>query len=379
MKIVFTGGGTGGHIFPILAVVREIKKIYAEKPRRENLNLFYIGPKDEYGLELLALEGVRIKKIITGKFRRYFSLKNFLDILKFPIGFFQALFWFFVLFPDLIFSKGGHGSFPVALAGKLLSTPLILHESDAIPGLASKIESRWAKEIFTSFPGTESLPRDKMVLVGNPVRKEITGGSKEKAKDLFKLQGKKPLILILGGSQGSRMINEVTLEILPNFLKDFEIIHQTGKKNFKGVKAEADAIVPDKFLKKYYHPVSFLNEDYLKQALSAADLVVSRAGSGSIFEIAAAGKPAILIPLGGAAQNHQAINAFRFKESGGGEVFEEKNFRPHYFLERLRYLFSQEEDLKKMAEASKQFARTRAAPIIASYLIEYLTAIKSAK
>ena len=370
MKIVFTGGGTGGHIFPILAICREMKKIYT-KP---DLKLYYLGPEDKYGLDLLSQEGIIVKKILTGKLRRYFSLKNFLDFFKMPIGFLQAFFWLFFLAPDLIFSKGGYGSFPIALAGNILSIPIFLHESDIRPGLASKIESKWALEIFISFHETEIFPKDKRVLVGNPIRKEILGGRKEEAKKMFNLKGDKPVILITGGSQGSEKINEIVLEILPELLKDFEIIHQTGENNFKRIKAESEALLSDETLKKYYHPFPFLKESDLKGSLAVSDLVVARAGSGSIFEIAAANKPAILIPLSHSAQNHQLKNAYAFSESGGGEVMEEKNLTPHFFLEKIKYLFERIDILEKMARNSQEFAQPRAAKIIASYIIEYLKA-----
>ncbi len=371
MKIVFTGGGTSGHIFPILAICREIKRIYS----KSDLKLYYIGPKNKYELGLLAQEGVKVKKILTGKLRRYFSLKNFFDIFKVPLGTLQALFWLFFLAPNLIFSKGGYGSIPTAFAAKILAIPIFLHESDVVPGLASKIESKWALEIFISFPKTEFFPKDKRIWVGNPIRREILDGSKEKAKDTFNLQGGKSLILILGGSQGAQIINETILEILPELTENFEIIHQTGEKNFKRVKAEGEAVLFKKDLKKYYHPSPFLDESSLREALAVSDLIISRAGSGSIFEIAAVQKPVILIPLENAAQDHQSKNAYQFKERGGGEVIGQKNLRPHFLLEKLKHLFFRTDILKEMARNSGDFARPKAAKIIASYIIEYLTVV----
>ncbi|PIZ01021.1 hypothetical protein COY61_00885 [bacterium (Candidatus Gribaldobacteria) CG_4_10_14_0_8_um_filter_33_9] len=374
MKIVFTGGGSGGHIFPILAIVRAIKKEVL--PPTKNLGLYYIGPDDKHGLKLLRQEGVKIKKIFCGKIRRYFSLENLLDLFKMPLGFIQSLFWLFFLAPDLVFSKGGFGSFPVAFMANVLSIPIFLHESDIEPGFASKVESKWVQEIFISFAQTTFFPKDKRIVVGNPIRKEILNGSKEKAKEVFNLQGSKPLILILGGSQGAQKINETILEILLEFLKDFEIIHQIGEKGFNQIKNEAEAILFDKELKKFYHPFAFLNETFSKYALGASDLIVSRAGAGSIFEIAASAKPVILIPLTSAAQDHQRKNAYVFAEQGGGEVIEEINFNPHFFLAKLKHLFSRPDILENMAEKSLNFARPQAAKIIASYLVAYLMEIK---
>jgi UDP-N-acetylglucosamine--N-acetylmuramyl-(pentapeptide) pyrophosphoryl-undecaprenol N-acetylglucosamine transferase len=374
MKIVFTGGGSGGHIFPILAIVREIKKEIPQETK--NFKLYYIGPDDKYGLELLRQEGVRVKKVICGKLRRYFSLQNFLDLLKMPLGFFQSLFWLFFLAPDLVFSKGGYGSFPVAVAADILSIPIFLHESDVEPGFASRVESKWVQEIFISFKQTAFFPKDKKIVVGNPIRKEILGGSAEKAKEIFGLQGGKPLILILGGSQGAQKINETVLEILPEFLRSFEIIHQIGEKNFSQIKNEAESILFDEKLKKFYHPFTFLNETLLKHALAVSELVISRAGAGSIFEVAVCAKPIILIPLAWAAQDHQRKNAYAFAENGGGEVIEEMNFSPHFLLSKLKHLFSRPDILKNMSEKSRDFARPAAAKIIASYLVAYLVGIK---
>ncbi|PIU46770.1 undecaprenyldiphospho-muramoylpentapeptide beta-N-acetylglucosaminyltransferase [bacterium (Candidatus Gribaldobacteria) CG07_land_8_20_14_0_80_33_18] len=367
MKIVFTGGGTGGHIFPIIAIIREMKKLSKGAP----FSLFFIGAKDDYSLTLLSGEGIKIKNIIAGKFRRYFSFKNFLDFFKIVIGIIQALFYLFFLSPDIVFSKGGYGSFPVTFAARILHIPIFLHESDIVPGLATKMESKWAEEIFISFDKTQFFPKEKIILVGNPTRTEILEGSKEKAKKIFNLTEEKPLILILGGSQGAQKINDTILEILLELIRNFEIIHSTGEKNFNQVRSEAEVVISSADL-KYYHPFPFLNEEYLKNALAAADLIISRAGAGSIFEIAAVGKPSILIPLSSSASNHQIENAYAYIKNGAGLVIEEENFKPHFFLERINSLFLRAQVLEKMAQQAKIFSKPKAAKIIASYLLEYL-------
>jgi UDP-N-acetylglucosamine--N-acetylmuramyl-(pentapeptide) pyrophosphoryl-undecaprenol N-acetylglucosamine transferase len=372
MKIVFTGGGTGGHIFPIIAICRELRKIYPKK----DLKMVYLGPKDEFGKILLSQEGVKVKTIMAGKIRRYWGIGSFflnlIDIFfKIPFGFFQAFLYLFFSGPDLIFSKGGYGSVPNVLAGWFLGIPIFLHESDLSPGLSNRFLSKFTTEIFVSFPRTEYFPQNKMILVGNPIRREILEGSKEKAKELFKLTGEKPVILILGGSQGAQRINDVILVILPEILKDFELIHQAGSKNFQQVKKEAEVIVFDE-LRKYYHLYPFLKENELREAYAAADLIVGRAGSGTIFEIAALGKPSILIPLPEAAQNHQLKNAYAFAQKGATMVIEEMNFTPGFFLARIKYLFSHPSEMEKMKNSAREFSKRRAAKIIASYLLEYL-------
>ena len=375
MKILFTGGGTAGHIIPIIAIIREIRKIYS----KEDLDFFYIGPKDKFS-SILSQEKTKIKYIFAGKIRRGLSVnnifQNLIDILfKTPIGIIQTLFHIFLLNPDLIFSKGGFGSVSPVLVGKLFSIPIFLHESDIVPGKANQFLSKFALEIFISFPKTEYFQSKKIILVGNPIKKEILDGNMEEAKKFFQLgENKKPVILILGGSQGSQRINDKILEILPVLLKDFEVIHQCGENNFKEVMAEAEVMLGknNKELKKYYHLFSFLKEDELKLAYAACNLIISRAGSGSIFEIAAMGKPSILIPLAESAQNHQIRNAYHYGANGSSIILEEANFTSGLFLERIKQLFAHPEILEKMAQRSKEFSRPEAAKKIAGYIVEYL-------
>jgi len=371
MKILFTGGGTAGHIFPIIAIVREIRTNHPHG----DFEFFYIGPKDKFAKELLSKEGIGVKTVLAGKIRRYLSFQNIIDIIfRLPIGILQAFYHIFVISPDVIFSKGGYGSLPAVIAGWILVTPIFLHESDVSPGLANRIASKFALEIFIAFPveKIQYFPAKKMISIGNPIRKEVLGGSKEKAKQLFKLSGEKPVVLFLGGSQGAQRINDTLLAILSAALRDFEIIHQTGKANFKQVTGEAGVVVT-KDLKNYYHPFPFLNEEELAHAYQAADLIVSRAGAGSIFEISAVGKPSILVPLERAAQNHQIKNAYVFAEYGAALVIEGANFKPFFILERIKYLFSHPQKLKEMTERAKEFSRPHAATIIAEYIVTYLS------
>ncbi|MGB2761998.1 MAG: UDP-N-acetylglucosamine--N-acetylmuramyl-(pentapeptide) pyrophosphoryl-undecaprenol N-acetylglucosamine transferase [Minisyncoccales bacterium] len=374
MKILFTGGGTGGHIYPIIAVTREIKKIC----KNQELTFHYIGPKDNFGSALLSKEEIKIKTIMAGKVRRYIGIKSFfqniIDILfKTPIGICQSFWYVFALAPELIFSKGGYGSIPAVFSSWLLRIPIFLHESDTVAGLANRILTKFSLEIFVSFPiqKTKFLPQEKLISIGNPIRTEILQGDKKEAQMLLKLSGVKPVILVLGGSQGAQRINDKILEILPDFLREFEIIHQVGLKNLKGVQSEAKVAIP-KELEGYYHIFSILDEKTLKNAYVASDFIISRAGSGSIFEIAALGKPSILIPLPESAQNHQLKNAYCFAETGASIVIEESNFTSHFFLEKLKHLFAQRQIMKEMSEKAKKFSRPKAAHIIAEYIVEYL-------
>jgi UDP-N-acetylglucosamine--N-acetylmuramyl-(pentapeptide) pyrophosphoryl-undecaprenol N-acetylglucosamine transferase len=369
MKIVLAGGGSGGHVFPLIAVAREIKRLMPEEAK-----LVYIGPKDEWTTLYLPQEDIQIKPILVGKIRRYLTLKsvllNILDLFKCFLGFFQSLFILLFQNPDLVFSKGGYASLPVIFAAKLLRIPIFLHESDITPGLANKIAGRLALEIFISFPKTEYFDPEKTVLVGNPIRREVFGGTKEKSKELLKISGQRYVILVIGGSQGAQRINDLVLLVLPELLKEYEIIHQCGRKNFDQVSHEAKVVVP-KQLEKYYHLFPFLNEIQLREAYFSADLIISRAG-GIVFEITAHGKPSILIPLPESAQNHQVKNAYALAEKGAAVVIEETNLTPKFFVDRVKAILNNKKELEKMKKAAQRFSKPMAAKSIAHYLLQYV-------
>ena len=372
MRILFTGGGTGGHIFPIVAIVREIRNLHPQK----GLKFFYLGPRDRFERKLLSEEGIKVKTILAGKLRRYFTFKSFFenlfDLIKIPLGVIQAFLFLIFIRPNIIFSKGGFGSFPTVFAGWMLGIPIFLHESDATPGLSNKILSRFAQKIFVSFPETEYFKPSKTILSGNPVREEILLDfrKKEATKKHFGLEEARPVILILGGSQGSYRINEKMFEVLPEILKNFSVIHQCGKENFKKMKERINWEKED--IKRNYRLFGFLEEEDLSWAYLACDLVVSRAGSGTIFEIAAFAKPSILIPLPESAQNHQLKNALSFAKNGAALIIEEEEFKPDVFLNKLIFLFTRPEDLKKMSRAAQSFSKPNAAKTIANYVLDIL-------
>lgn len=372
MKILFTGGGTGGHVFPIVAIVREMRRIYPKTSQRVPLDFYYLGPKDELALIYLSQEGFNIKTIVSGKIRRYFDWKNFVDILfKIPFGVVQSFFLLLAIKPDLVFSKGGSGSIAVTFSARILRIPVFLHESDVVPGLSNQTTAKWAKKIFISFPKTEYFNPEKTTLTGNPIRKEVLDGDKEMAGQIFNLTFSKPIFLIMGGSQGAEAINDFILLILNNLLKDYEVIHITGRENLKEESAEAQ-VVEEKDLDKYYHPVGFLEEEKIKHAYKAADLIISRSGAGSIFEIAATGKPSILIPLPSAAGDHQSKNAYAYAETGATMVIEQENLTPNFFMENIQLLFLHQEKLKEMSQAALGFAKPLAADSIAREILEFL-------
>ena len=372
MRIALTGGGTGGHFFPALAVARELKNIARTNPLKisptegTNIDLIFLGPRTE-GENLLKEEGIKHKKIAAGKIRRYSSLQNFIDIFKIPCGLVQALWHLYWFMPNAVFSKGGYGSVPVVLAAWIYGIPVLIHESDSVPGIANKFCAKFSKRIAISFSqAAQYFPPQKTALTGNPVRKELLGGSKEELKnDLAGYSGLKYTLLILGGSQGSQAINKIIIESVILLLARCEIIHQCGKDNFEEIKKQFPAGFPEG-----YFPLPFLEENLLKNAYAAADIVISRAGATSIAEIAALGKPGILIPLPSAAGDHQNINAAAYQKSGACEIINQVNLTPHLFQDKIFSVLDNPQIRQKMSAAARHFNPQNATELIAEELLK---------
>ncbi len=371
MKILFTGGGSAGHLMPLIAVSRELRRLY----NKEDLKFEYVGPAGTPGLIQLAQEPqFHTHAILAGKIRHYFSLMNFVDaVFTIPVSFIQSFFLLLFIRPQLVFSKGGTGSLPVTYCARLLFIPVFLHESDMVPGLSNRITSRWAKKVFTSFPKTEYFELEKTICVGTPIKKELLEGSEEAAKEVLGVTLVKPVIMFYGGSQGAQPLNDFVILALNDLLKNYEVIHVCGKKNYKTTLAEAQLMAP-KELWQNYHLFDTLDEVQLKHVYKVASLIIARSGSGSIFEIAAVGKPSILIPLPTSAGNHQSKNAYEYADTGAALVVEQENLTPHFFLGKIQQLISSPETLQQMSAAALAFAKPLAAKAIAREILEYLHA-----
>ncbi len=378
MRILFTGGGTGGHIFPIIAVARQLKKIYTQSSEP-------IGPGKETLLEMFFLgtgpitndfrkEGIKAKAILAGKLRRYFSIQNIIDLFKMPIGFIEAFWYLYFWMPDVIFNKGGFGSVPVVLVGWLYRIPVLSHESDTVPGLANRLGAKFSKRIAISFASAAKyFPEKKTALVGNPVRLGIAqiclstdSNKKEEARKTLGLTSQKPVIFVLGGSQGAIKINEIILNTLSQLLEKYEIIHQCGPNNFEQLKQTLGQSTSS----NEYHLFPFLDEKQIALSYLAADLIISRAGAGSIFETAICGKPSILIPLPHAAGNHQRKNAFAYAQAGATIVIEQANLTPNIFLNEIQKIFNQPDLKQKMTANARSFSQAEAGQKIAQALVE---------
>lgn len=282
-------------------------------------------------------EGVNFKGIFCGKIRRYFSWENFLDLLKVPVGIIQSFFIVAGFKPKAVFCKGGYVSFPVAIGAFLARVPVVLHESDLVPGLANRLSARFATKICVSYENSKKFfPKDKVVLTGNPVRKDIVKGDAEKGRKNTGFNTDLPILLIMGGSQGAESVNRFIFDNLKELLSTFQIIHICGAGNTRD-KNELKHLVGQDYesLLKRYVSYEFVGED-LKHFYALCDAVISRAGAMSLAEIAAINKPALLIPLGTeASRGDQIDNAKAFAKENNADVINEADLTKLLFLERL--------------------------------------------
>jgi UDP-N-acetylglucosamine--N-acetylmuramyl-(pentapeptide) pyrophosphoryl-undecaprenol N-acetylglucosamine transferase len=366
IKIALIAGGTAGHIMPLLAVHSATAEL--SKERGLPISFVFLGNPGKYEDKFIELN-IPVKKIVESKLRRYFSFNNLLEFPKFVFGFCQSIWHILMERPDILMSKGGPGSLAPIIAAHLLKIPVAIHESDATPSITTKLSAKFSRIIFLAFEearvGFRSEDKQKCEVVGNPLRPFILKDipKKRDAKISLGFAGEKPLMVIIGGSQGSRRINKLVLESLPKILEEgVQILHQTGPNLLKEVAAEL------KEVPEGYRYTDFFDKD-IKEVFAAADLVISRAGS-SIFEFAFFGIPSILIPLPESAQNHQVLNGFAYERAGACLVLEEKEMSSISLVKNIQKILSDPSFLLKMSESAKVFAKPAAARKIAEKLIE---------
>lgn len=326
-KIVMTGGGTAGHVTPNIALMPAL--------RNEGFEISYIGSYEGIEKRLIEEQGVPYYGISSGKLRRYFDPKNFSDPFKVLKGYAQSIRLLKKIKPDVVFSKGGFVSVPVVLAAKHCKVPAIIHESDLTPGLANKLAIPSATKVCCNFPETLSyLPKEKAVLTGSPIRQELLTGNADFAFSLCHFKDhSKQTILIVGGSSGSRVINTAIRGLLPELLKNYNVIHLCGKGNLDDTLTATDG----------YAQFEYANKE-LSDMFALADLVISRAGANAICELLALRKPNILIPLSAAAsRGDQILNANSFRSQGFSYVLEEEELSNTTLLEAIEHVFHKKE------------------------------------
>ncbi|HWU24215.1 MAG TPA: UDP-N-acetylglucosamine--N-acetylmuramyl-(pentapeptide) pyrophosphoryl-undecaprenol N-acetylglucosamine transferase [Candidatus Paceibacterota bacterium] len=371
MKIVFTGGGTGGHFYPIIAVAEAIHRLTAERRLLEP-QLVYMSP-DPFDQEALFQQNITFVKTPAGKVRRYFAVSNFFDIFR---TFWGALWSFFKLLsdvPDVVFSKGGYASVPTVIAAHWLRIPIVIHESDSKPGRANLLGAKYADRIAITFESSiQYFPRkvrSKIALTGIPIREALAHPLPEGAAQELKLDPSVPTVLVIGGSLGSKRINDTLIEGLPQILEHANVIHQTGKNNFEETKSTAEVIIGNSAHKDRYHVFPYLSQDSMREAAGAASVVVSRAGATAITEIALWNKPAILIPIPESVSHDQRTNAYSYAHTGAAVVLEEQNLTPNILASEINRITSDPSLMQRMGELGRGFANPNAANLIAEELI----------
>jgi len=355
--IVVTGGGTGGHVYPVLAVLDELPSI----------RVVWIGSGSQLERRILEGRQLRYYGIPTGKLRRYFSLQNIVDVFKIVAGFLASAAILLREKPKLVFSKGGYVSVPPVAAARLLGIPSLTHESDLRPGLATRINTRFADRVLVSFPTSDRYFddrfRSKVIHTGNPIRKVLLSGDPQAGRALFGCPANLPLLLVLGGSLGSASINRLVLQALDNLRMACFVVHQLGSEHFDGSMSQSN-----------YYPAAYFYED-LPDILAAADLVLCRAGANTLWELAALGKPSVLVPLPrGSSRGDQIENAGFFAETGAAAVLQQEGLTPDDLSKVVLHLLGNADKLERMGRRASELSRPDAARRIAQLILRSNTA-----
>ena len=358
MKVILSGGATGGSVTPLLSVANELnKKIQG------NVDFLFIGTKKGYPERVLVERSeMEYHGIHSGKLRRYFAWQNFLDPFKIILGFFESLFILLKYRPDVIFSAGGFVSVPLIWAGFFLGIPTVIHQQDIRPSLSNKLTSCLAKKITVSFKKSlNDFPKTKTILTGNPVRKEILLGNKERAIKRFNLERNLPTILVIGGGTGAEKINQLIFSIIPQLVEFCQVIHLTGKdklSRFAGSRTAGK-------INSRYHSYEFLTEE-IADAYAAADLVISRAGSNVLAELAALKKAAIVVPL---PKTHQEQNA-DYLHDHGILTMSQESLEPEIFAAMIEENIFNLEKLQKLGQNISNIWQTDGAGKIAEFILK---------
>ncbi len=348
-KIILTGGGTAGHVTPNIALMPRLKELGYE--------IHYIGSYDGIEKKLIEEMGIPYYGISSGKLRRYFDLRNFIDPFKVLRGYFQSKKLMKKLKPDIVFSKGGFVSVPVARAAAKKKIPVIIHESDMTPGLANKLALPKAEKICCNFPETKNhLPEGKAVVTGTPIRTELFEGDREAARKFCGFTDDKPVILFIGGSTGSQIINDTLSACLDELLKTYNVIHLCGKGKANAANNGKKGYVQYEYIKKE-----------LADLFALADIAISRAGANAICELLALRKPNILIPLSRAqSRGDQILNAESFEKSGYSKVIQEEELTADSLLKAINETFA---DREKYIEAMKKSQQSNAIEMITDMIV----------
>jgi len=372
MRILFTGGGSGGHFYPIISIVEEFNKLIKEKKLLE-AELFFMAP-GPYDKGMLFEKNITYRQNTAGKLRRNPGLlglvRNFFDLFRMGWGVLTAIYQVYKIYPDVVFGKGAYGSFPALFAARLLRIPVVIHESDTVPGRVNRWAGKFAKRVALSYKeASQYFPQDKVAYTGQPVRQDIAHPIATGAREFLKLEEETPVIMVLCGSQGSEIINGAILEGLNRLVEKYQVIHQTGMKNLAEATATADAVLFNSSHKDRYKAFGYLLPLALRMSAGVASVVVSRAGS-TIFEIASWGVPSLIVPITLSNGDHQRRNAFAYARAGACEVIEEANLSPNILLSEVDRIVSSPEEGQRMRTAARAFYKADASRLVAEEILK---------
>jgi UDP-N-acetylglucosamine--N-acetylmuramyl-(pentapeptide) pyrophosphoryl-undecaprenol N-acetylglucosamine transferase len=359
MRILISGGGTGGHIYPALAVASELRDRY-------DAELLFIG--DENGLEtrIVPDAGIPFAAISAGKLRRYLSLRTFSDLARIPVGMRQAYQIVKRFRPDAAFTSGGYVSVPAGMAARLNHAPLVMHQQDVPPNLANRLLTPFATQISISFAASQRyFPAEKTTLAGNPVREEVLNvvwRDPMRARQDFGLASSLPVVLVTGGSQGARRINQVIAAALPRLLRRCQVLHVSGELTYEATRAQAaQALAATPELRNRYALFPYLKTE-MPQALAACDIALCRAGAATLAELAIIGRPSLLVPLPpGFTGSPQAVNAAMFEQAGAAVTIRDRDLTPALALEALWPMLGDANRRIQMSVAARKLGRPTAA------------------
>ena len=365
MKVLVSGGGTGGHVYPALAVATLLEKQYQAR-------ILYLGSDDGLETELAPSAGFAFAVIKAGKLRRYVSWQTVTGVARVPLGMAQAVGIVRRFAPDAVFTSGGYVAVPAGLAARLNGVPLMMHQQDVPPNLSNKLIAPLATRISVAFADSLSyFPGSKALQLGNPVRQQILDMrqvSPEHARHQLGFEAELPLLLVTGGSQGARHLNQVVCQALPGLLPHCQVLQISGKQLFEETREQASQAMADLDVetRRRYQLVAYMDEE-MPAALHASTLVLCRSGAATLSELAVLGKPSILVPLPPAiGSSPQEANAEMFGRKMAAEVIRDAEMKPEMLVERVISIIASSTRLESMAKAALSFAKPQAAQEIAA-------------
>lgn len=369
MRVLVSGGGSGGHIYPALAVATQLREEY-------QADILFLGSDDGLETEIVPAAGFRLARIKAGKLRRYVSWQTITGVMRVPVGVIQAINIVSKFRPSVAFTSGGYVAVPAGLAARLNGVPLLMHQQDVPPNLSNRLVAPWATRISVAFADSLAyFPARKALHLGNPIRQamlDVRQMPPQEARQTLGLEEHMPLLLVTGGSQGARHLNRVVSEALPDLLAHCQVLQISGKELYNETRELSNNALADldESSRRRYRLVAYLTEE-MPLALQAADLVLCRSGASTLSELAVLGKASILVPLPPAiGSSPQEANAEMFKRKAAAEVIKDSDLKPQVLVEQVKRSLSSSTLLGAMAKAARSLAKPQATQEIAAEIVK---------